>query len=91
MNDGRGKATWLQAGFNWLRNVLPSLSTHTEPFDMRHTPHTRATSHARLKARDHNCCILRATLYLEAGPNPLEADCMTFQLFWVGAGLNYLL
>ena len=28
--------------------------------------------------------ILRAALQLEAGPLPLEADCMKFQPFWVG-------
>jgi hypothetical protein len=34
--------------------------------------------------RLENCCIasiLRAALHLEAGPIPLEADCMKFQPF----------
>jgi hypothetical protein len=39
-----------------------------------------------------NILKLRAALHLEAGPIPLEADCMKFQPFFgLEAGLNYTL
>jgi hypothetical protein len=44
----------------------------------------------RLKACDHG--ILRVALHLEAGPNPLEANCMKIAaLFGLEVGLNYIL
>jgi hypothetical protein len=45
----------------------------------------------RSKIKDLHLETAFTVLHLEAGPNPLEADCMKFQPFWVEAGLNYTL
>jgi hypothetical protein len=50
---------------------------------------------SHIKLHEHVLALhmgLRAALHLEAGPFPLEADCMKFQLFFgLEAGLNYTL